>query len=366
MPPSLRETLEAAAAGEGLDAGTDAAAPEVVAAPEAASLSAPSNEAANLNTAPAAQPANPAAAPVRDASGRFAPKAGDAPLTPSTEPVAPAAAEPQPEAIRVPASLPASLKADFQKLPQEWRDAISNLEGSVQTAKGEWASKGQRLNRYEEIVAPRRERIALHGVDEFTWLQRLAAAEDVLDKDPIAGLTHLARLYGVSLGQIAGQTNGQMAAQPHVDPVLQQLHGQVQTLQTQLQQRTQAEEEARQSEAKSEIDQFRNDPKNLYFDNVSGEVAAILKAGQANTLQEAYDKAIWASPTIRPLLLKEQTAQAERDRQTADRAKAQAAQRASGSVTGAPGSAGAPGQTGSKGSIRADLEAARASLGGRV
>jgi hypothetical protein len=364
--PSIRESIEAAHAElTGAEAAPAAAAPvEGNQSQPQATQGVEGGREAEGNQSEAA--ANEARA--RDASGRFAPKAADAPLTQSTEPVNPAGAEPQSEAIRVPASLPAPLKAAFKDLPAEWRDAILKQEESVQTAKGDWASKGQRLNRYEEVVAPHRERISLHGVDEFTWLQRLAAAETVLDRNPIEGITYLARLYGVNLTNIGQQTNGgqQAAPQPQYDPALQNLFGQVQTLQQTLQQQTQAQEQARQAEAATEIQAFRNDPKNLYFDDVAGQIGAILQAGQANTLQEAYEAAIWASPVIRPLLMKEQTAQADRDRQAADRAKAQAAARASGSVTGAPGPASAPGAAGSKGSLSADIRHAHAQLSGQV
>lgn len=359
--PSLRETLEAAHASQKGDA---APAAEVAAAPDA---SAPANDGA----APAGAEAGDRAA--RDAHGRFAPKAQPeaaapgAPAATEQKTETPPGAEPE-QAIRVPASIPAALKADFKNLPPAWREAIATLEGSVQTAKADWGQKANRLNRFDELMAPRQERFALAGIDEVTAVQQLLAASDFLDRDPVNALIWLARDRGVNLAQLVQQTNGggqpgQHQAQLHPD--LQALQGQVQNLQTQLQQRTEADESARKAAAAAEIDTFRSDPKNLYFADVAQQIGHLLATEQASTLQEAYDMAIWASPTIRPLLVKEQTAQAQREREAADRAKAQQAQRAAGSVTGAPGAASAP-AAGSKGNIRADLEAARAQLSGRV
>lgn len=365
--PSIRDSLVAANAALTGDAGP---ADGVVTAPVVDQQQTQASQGGEGGAEPNGNQSEQGDGRARDASGRFAPKtpeapAADATAQPNTETATPAAGEPE-QAISVPASIPAALKADFKNLPPAWREAIANLEGSVQTAKTEWGTKAQRLNRYDELLAPRREKMALAGIDEIQAMQQLLAASDFLDRDPVNALLWLAQDRGVNLAQLV-QTNGGQGARPApIDPALQQLQGTVQTLQQQLQQRDQAEVSARQASAAAEIDAFRNDPKNIYFADVAPQIGKLLASEQASTLQEAYDMAIWASPTIRPLLMKAQTDQAQRDREAADRARAQAAQQRAGSVVGAPGAASAPGLTGSKGSLRADLEAARAQLGARV
>jgi hypothetical protein len=363
-PPSLRETLEAAAG---------SAAPVVPNEDGNQAQTQATQGVAGGEQGEGTQAETGDAARQRDDKGRFAPKAGDAPAAgdpaAQTQSAPPAGQEPDDQATRVPASIPAALKADFRNLPPAWREAIANLEGSVQTAKAEWGQKGERLNRFDALLAPRQEKFALAGIDEHTALQQLLAASDFLDRDPVNALLWLANDRGVNLAQLVQQTSGgaQPGGQPpaQMHPALQQLQGTVQTLQQQLQQREQADQSARQAEAAAEIDAFRKDPKNIYFADVSKQVGQLLASGQVESLQEAYETAIWANPTIRPHLIKAQSEQAQRDREAADRAKAQAAQRAAGSVTGAPGSATPP-ATGSKGSVRADIEAARATLGARV
>lgn len=311
-------------------------------------------------TAPAAADQNqeaPAGAPMRDGQGRFA-KAADGQQIPETG--APAASEPSVvETIRAPASLPAALKAKFAELPQEWRDAFLKRDEDVNAAKTQWDTKAQRLNRFDEIFAPRREKLQLAGLDEFQAVQSLLAAQDLLERDPVAGLQYLARTYGADLSTLAAQAVGQ---QPAVAPLLDPTHplvAQLNTLQRRLDAREQGDEQQQLALATNDIAAFKADPKNLYFDNVREQMVALLKAGQASSLADAYETACWMSPEVRPLLQQEAAAKAQSaQQQAAEAQRAAKAQRAAGSVVGAPGAAQAPAAGGSTGSVREDLEAA--------
>lgn len=382
MASSLREALEAAMSGEGAAPEPEITAPE----PPAADASSPA-EAAPDAAAPAGEKTPENAAPQaedgaqpRSPDGKFAKKAEAEQSAPSaTAPVA----EPDPpqEPIRVPPSLPAALKAKFAELPTEWREAFLKRDEDVSQAKAQWDAKAARFNRFDEIIAPRREKLQLAGLDEFSAIQTLFAAQDLLERSPLEGLQYLARSYGVDLRQLGAQTSqpgqghqpqpGQpsMAAlEPFFVQALQPLASQVQTLQQQLMQRDEAARQAELNQGIAEVNAFRSDPKNLYFDNVKDHVLILLQSGAAQTLQDAYDQACWANSEIRGLLLSAQqqdqqrqaaaqSAEAQRAAQAAQQAKAAASAKAAGSVTGAPGSTVAP-PTGSKGNLRADLLAA--------
>lgn len=380
--PSVRESLQAALAGS-------------EATPEPVAATAPAEAAVQAEPAAAPVAEVPAASPARDATGKFAPKTTDTPApagaaeaatppadTPTTETAQLAEKEPQTEAIPIPPSLSAAVKAQWADLPADVRKDFAKLEGTVQNAKAEWGRKGERLNRYDEIMAPRSEKLTLQGIDEFTAIKTLLAAQDFLERDPLGGIQHLARSYGVNLQALAQQAIGQQpgsheAAQlaphaPDLNAALQPLARQVQTLQQQLQAQSQATEAAQLAEARSAVDQFRNDPANLYFDNVRDDVAARLESGHAKTLAEAYEQATWANPEIRSLLLKAQTAPpppavdpAKKAAEDAQRKKAEAATKAAGSVTGAP-TPGATAPKGAPGSIRDSLLAAAQETGFRV
>lgn len=376
--PSVRDSLTSAVA-----ALSDA--PEVVidTAPAASAAPAAAPEPVDAALAPEA------AGQVRDEHGRFKPKTPEAtagaaetatPQAPQDiETAKPAEKEPQSEAIPIPPSLPAAVKAKFKDLEPDVQQAFAKLEGSVQTAKAEWGRKGERLNRYDEIIGPYLDRWRLGGLDEFSGIQALISAQNILERNPVEGLAHIARSYGVDLRALAGQSSQQRPAaeghqaqtvSPELQTVLQPLVQQVQTLQHQLQQSKQQTEQQALTEAQAQVQAFASDPAHMYFDNVRDEVAALLEAGRATTLADAYEKATWASKEIRPLLLADQAKQTQADTQRkaqeqAARSKAQSAQHAAGSVTGAP-APGAAAPQAPHGSIRDQLKAAMQEHGAAV
>lgn len=368
---SLRETLEAAAAprDEAVIEGS-----AVVVASEPVVEAAPPTEPVTpeLGTEAAAAAAPPEG---RDEKGRFAPKEPKAPeaqpapaALAKPETAAPVEAGAQDEPTRIPPSLSAAVKAQWSELPKEVREDISKLEGSVQTAKAEWGRKGERLNRYDEIMAPRAEKFALQGIDEFTAIKTLLAAQDFLERDPLGGIQHLARSYGVNLQQLTPQAagqgpNGHEAAPqaphaPDLNAALAPLMQQVQALQTEIQTSKQSAEAAEIDRLTAEIAAFSNDPANLYFHNVEDQIVTLIQSKMATGLKDAYEKAIWADPAIRPLLLKAQsTDQVKRAADDAARKKADQSRQAAGSVTGSPSAGAQAPRPGSTGNLREDLRA---------
>lgn len=365
---SLRETLQAAMAPEAEVAPVIAAEP-IAAAPEAGADS----QTAAAEAAPVTgEDAAPVAHDGRDEKGRFAPKEPKAPEAQAApeaeakpETAAPVEAGAQDEPTRIPPSLSAAVKAQWKDLPVEVRKDISKLEESVQTAKAEWGRKGERLNRFDELIGPRREKWQLSGLDEFSGIQTLLAAQDVLERNPVEGISWLARSYGVNLQQLAGQTTqlqpgaeGQPAptAAPDLQAALTPYLEQVRTLEQQLQAITQGNEAAKLADARAEVEAFKSKPENLYFENVKEDVSRRLESGAAATLADAYEQAIWASAEIRPLLIKAQTAApAPKTAEAAQREKAANARQAAGSVTGAPSPGAIAPRAGSKGNLREDL-----------
>lgn len=370
---SLRETLEAAVKGEEVEA------PAVTSEPaqDAISQAAEPQAAADETGAPEA-PSEPAdGARARDENGRFA-KAPEPGQENTIEPATAPDADPPSEPIRVPASLPAPLKAKFKDLPEDVRTAFVKLDEDRTAAKAQWDTKAERFNRLEEILAPRREKFQLQGLDDARAIQTLFAAQDMLDRNPLEGLSYLARSYGVDLRQIGAQpTQQQPGYPPEFAAVLQPLMSEVQTLKHSIAQRDQYEAQASLQQGLAEIEAFRADPANLYFDDVREDILVLMDSGRAGTLKEAYEAACWANPVTRPLLISQREgeaaanaakaqaeAKAQADAQA--RAKSQASQRAGGSVTGAPGSTVAQAAQGSKGSIMADLRAAMEQVGSGV
>jgi hypothetical protein len=336
--PSIRDALTAAM-GENTDAPA-AASPEPAAAP----------------------PEAPAAGgPARDPDGKFA-KAPEQAQAPTPEPNAPqAGAEPATPAIRPPASWSATAKADFAKLPEHIQKEVLKRESDIEGGLAQQATKAERLNRLDGVLAPRQERFRLAGIDEVQAVQTLFAAQDMLESpDPnirASAIQYLARQSGVDLRTLAGAPAAQQPQQAQQPPELQTLMREVANLKQTLGQQQTAAHQQSLSETQTQIASFAADPANVYFANVREDMGRLIAAGQAASLKDAYDKACWGNEEIRGLLLREKQTAAVAEQERLQRERAQAARRASGSITGSPGP-GSSQATGPTPSIREALTAA--------
>jgi predicted Abi (CAAX) family protease len=113
---------------------------------------------------------------------------------------------------------------------------------------------------------------------------------------------------------------------PQVDPNVSALQQQVQQLYGALQQQQQSVQQQEQQTLNSEIAKFSTDPEHKHFESVRTHMAALLQAGQAENLKDAYEQAVWANPTTRALVLAEQQ---NKDREEATRKAKEAKEAAS-------------------------------------
>ena len=308
--------------------------------------------------------------PARGPDGKFAPKEakeGDdkpveakAPVEPTDAPQEPV--EPKQEGdkpLTPPIGWSPASKAEFAKLPEHLKADIVKREKDI--AKG-LEAKALEVKRYqpiEDLIAPRREKWAMAGVDEATALKQLLAASDWLERDPKGALEYLAKQYNVTSAQAGSQANvtPQQNAISRPSPETASLQQELLSIKEQLYRQNQAV-------YVDQVEAFAANPKNLYFENVREDMGILIREGRAKGLEDAYEKAIWANPEIRAILLAEQAAKPANGRAEASE-KTRRAIAAGSSVTGAPGANVAPVVNGS-GSVEDDIRAAFAELQGRA
>lgn len=268
----------------------------------------------------------------------------------------PPAAETPVESIRPPASWSAQAKAAFLK-PEPTKDDLALIQREVlkreQDVEKGFRERADQIKRYEpleQLIAPHRSKWQMQGMDEVTAVRTLLAAQDMLEKNPEQAIAYLARSYGVTNIQAQPQP-GQPQAQPATDSQENALLQRI----AQLEQSVQA---AQTAPIMSQVEVFRNDPANLYFDNVRDDMAALLQAGRASDLKEAYEMACWMRPDIRPLL---QTAQVS---VAADPGRVERAKAAGVSVTGSPSTAPIAASSGN--SIEDDIRRSIQQVAGRA
>jgi hypothetical protein len=311
---------------------------DAAAAPDAPAPPPPAVEAPDLSLHGAEPTAETKAADrARDEAGRFAAKAADDKAAKAVQAPQVTAQELGSESpsgeIAIPRSLSPEAKAQFKDWPALARNEF--LRREADTARGVEKLQ-QELRRYEPleaILAPHREKWQLHGTDEVRAVQTLLAAQNFLERDPVQALQYLAKSYGVQLGQ----ADPNATPSPQADPQIRALTQQVQTLSQRLQAQDHASHSQRLTETLSAIEQFAQDPKHVYFDNVRDDMSRLLESGAATSLPDAYQKATWSNETIRNLMLAEQQRGTQADEEARRQQHAQQAREAGVSITGSLG-----------------------------
>lgn len=257
-------------------------------------------------------------------------------------------------------------KSEWDKLSQNVRDDIAKRETEV--------SKG--FSEYQGLK-PFTERARQSGQTLTQALQAYTGIEDLIRRDIRGGMLHIAQNAGLTQHQ-AGQlfsmmaqqlgyapSNGQMApanqngsggsladqnagADPIAlrqvfDPLLSPLMQRMQQLETNFTQQTEVQKSQRLTSANSVIEQFRQDPKHRYYDNLEQTIGDLLEGGVvkrtgdlAADLASAYEMACRINPEISETLLNERIAKTAEDKARAAKEAADKARQASRSVTGSP------------------------------
>ena len=262
--------------------------------------------------------------------------------------------------VAPPPSWSIAAKGEFDALPKAVQEAVARREDEVNRGLAE-------LRDYKSLK-PYAEAAQRSGVTLPQALERYSAAERLLDSNPIEGIRWFCEQYGVDPRQLMGQQPAQQQQAPQYQqnyqqqvpqygPDLQPVLSRLQSIEQRAAAREEAERQALFSDAEAKIEKFYADPANRYANDVSNQMAALLKSGQATTLEDAYQTAIWANPDIRPNLINEITTKKQADQAAKAKSIAAQARQTGRSVTGGP--ATTPSPTSPNGDdLRASLEAA--------
>jgi len=240
-------------------------------------------------------------------------------------------------AVRPPSSWSPTAKSQFAELPKEVQEAVAKRETEVNNGFAKLAEY-KPLDSYVQMAKE-------SGTTLHEALSRYVGIENALRQDFVAGTIQLARQQNINPVALAqhilarhgvspqnGEGGQQQANQtvPAVD--LTPIHNELTALKSYI-------AEQQQAGVQTEIQRFASDAKNVFFDNVKADMGRLIESGQAETLDEAYDKACWANKEIRALLIKQQAAPSARADDAVQRARA--ADKATGGAP-APGFREAP------------------------
>jgi len=206
--------------------------------------------------------------------------------------------------------LPADVKAEIHRRETDYHKGIEQYRQAATVAQ-----------EVQQVVAPFMQNFQAAGVHPMQAINHLLGVEHTLrngsHEQKAQKLAEIARDYGIDLQGVAPL--------PQPDPQMVALMRQNQQLQ-----------QFQQSTLMSEIEAFRANPANVHFEAVKDDMVALLQSGRVDSLQAAYDKAIWMRDDIRQTLVQQQRTEAQK--QAAEQQRKARAQSAAGGVRGAANS----------------------------
>lgn len=307
----------------------------------------------------------------RDETGKFSPKAEEAlkreTLTLPAD-KAPKVSDPAAPATATPAEIPypKGWKQDFKDkwgtLDPNVRAEIVRREEALEKKMFEHDQNRDLGRKITEVATPYLPAIRAEGANiEKAFQDYLQTAHVLRNGTPqqkSMALRAVAQQFSVDL------SNPQQ--QGPVDPQLGALHQQIADLRGQLQGFSQKRESEERSALEGQVEAFKTAPGHEHFESVKELMGVLLESGKAKDLDDAYDRAVHADPTIRTTLSQGQIQAAAEKRLAELNAQTARAKNASSSVTGAPGSYRPLNGGGSVGSIEDDLRAAWSEYEGRA
>lgn len=291
-----------------------------------------------------------AKAPDRKPNGQFKraePKEAPPAEAPPEEPQeAHAAPEAQPrDASRPPSTWSPLERAEWAKIPPAAQKAIHRRESDFMSGQSQLLPDAKFGKEIRQVVEPYRMLIESEGGTPESAVQELLRTAAVLrtgtPQQKYQTMAAVAQRYGIDLRAFApraAQPGQQPASQPQqqfrdprVDQLLQQMHQEVQS-------RQQTEQKSVEDAAGRWMNEENTDgsPKRPYVADVIEEMTAMIppiksadpSLTHAQALDQAYERAIWAHPEIRTLLVQEQQAATAAQSAAANQQRTQAARRA--------------------------------------
>ncbi len=236
-------------------------------------------------------------------------------------------------------------KDAFNSAPDEIKDW---LLGRYKSMEADYTRKTTEVAEFRtawepvaQMYAPHIARLAQSGITPQQHIESLANADLLLNQDPIAGIQHVAQLYGIDLSQFAGGMEEGSA-----DPQVAALRQELSELRGSVQRRDHEVAQQEHSKVVSQLESFaeaKTDDGELahpHFDAVVEDMILLAQAeraaGREPALNDLYEKAVWSNTSVREMMQTAQREAAEQKRQKEARAKAAKAKKASKSVNGSP------------------------------
>jgi hypothetical protein len=264
---------------------------------------------------------------------------------------------PATESLKAPSQWKPHVREQWNKLPREVQEEVLRREADSMRLIGSVGPKIRMADEVAQQLSPFVQNLQARGVhpsqfvgDIFETVKHLSFGDPQGKAEVIANIV---QAYNVDLRLLDNVLSGRIRTPPEVHQA-RLTTAQAQAV-IQQQQASAQQQQTHQAdlEAEKHLAAFGADPKHEFFDDVRDLMADLLEAGKVKDLEDAYASAVWANPDTRKILLQREAQQ----RVSSKTQRAQAARRASSSISGSPNTPGAALGGGDR-SLRETIEAA--------
>lgn len=232
----------------------------------------------------------------------------------------------------LPKSYKKEMEAHWNKLAPEVQAYIEQREAEVEEGFKRYGDDSRYAKTMREVLQAYEPLLQAQGVkDPAHAVRTVMNAHYVLSTFPAdkkaAFMAQLAQNYGVDLNAVveAAKAGGQRQETPEMREQRERLD----RLEAERKAEIQARYDALKAQSAAEVEAFASDPKHPYFKEVASEVALLLQDPNL-TLEEAYNRAIYANPVTREKELARLKAEAEKSAKEEAEKAAAAAEKARG------------------------------------
>jgi len=237
----------------------------------------------------------------RDDKGKFAEE-----KSPETEVAKPAA---EVIAKTAPNTWTPQAQAKFATLDPIIQAEVERREADFHKGIEQYKQKAQFSDIIEKTITPFMGTINALNITPDVAIKELLQADHKLrygsQQEKQSYFAELAQAYGVDLGQV------QPIQQQQIDPRVQTLQQRLNEIENRDRQRTMLEQQQEARTLNSEIAKFASDPAHSHFEELRNDMAELLQAQLATSLQDAYEQASWRNHATRAALIAEQQAAAK-------------------------------------------------------
>jgi len=237
--------------------------------------------------------------------------------------------------------------AEWEKLPEIARKEIERREADFHKGIEQYKAGAQQSQEWERTVQPYMATIQSFGVTPQVAVNELLKADHLLrysqPQQKVQMLMKIAGDYGIDIQALANgiqQVAGEQIWQQQnpMDPRTQQLQARVNQLEQQITNSQRQAQTQEHSAIDAEIAAFAADPDHEHFGVLQQDMALLLQAGRAKSLDDAYEMAMRANPQTYQIWLAQQQQKQDEER----KAKIAAAKKAGANVVRPNGRASVP------------------------